>query len=126
LNKALECSKATEEVALEWAQKANEITEGLHKEVEVERQSSHALGAQVELLTKRLEEAASVGLSAAKVYINALGEFGGVTTSLPSEPSAYGLFSWMKSNFTKLLGLYLRLLIFVRSWPNLAIRMSKA
>ena len=44
----------------------------------------HALGAQVELLTKCLEEATLVGLLAAELYINALGEFGGVTTSLPS------------------------------------------
>lgn len=29
---------------------------------------------------------------------------GGVTSSLPSEPSAYNIFAWMKSNFAKLSG----------------------
>lgn len=104
LSKALEISKATKELALEQAQKANDVAEGMRKEVEAERQSSRALGAQVDLLMKRLEEAMSVGLSIARLYINALGEFGGVTTLLPSEPSAYSLFSWMKSNFAKLPG----------------------
>lgn len=135
LSKALEGSKAIEELALEWAQKANDVVEGLHKEVEAERQSSHALGAQVDLLTKRLEEATPVGLSTAKLYINALGGFGVVTTSLPSKPSAYDLFSWMKSNFAKLLGFVggavdfgalSWLPTFLRYWPNLVVHMSKA
>lgn len=56
----------------------------------------------MDLLTKCLEEAKAVGLSAAELYINALTGFGGVASSLPSDPSAHGIFSWMKSNFAKL------------------------
>jgi hypothetical protein len=55
-------------------------------------------------LTKRVEEATPVGLSITEQYINALDSFGGVTTSPPSKPLAYDLFSWMKSNFAKLPG----------------------
>jgi hypothetical protein len=45
-----------------------------------------------------------VGLSAVGLYINALAVFGGVASSLPSDPSAHDIFSWMKSNFAKLPG----------------------
>jgi hypothetical protein len=62
LSKALDGSKAAEQLALEHAQKANDATTSRSKEVDVERQSSHALGAQVELLTKHLEEAKAIGL----------------------------------------------------------------
>ena len=51
------------------------------------------MGAQVDLLTKRLEEAKAIGLSAIELYVNALGEFGGVASSLLSEPSAYNIFA---------------------------------
>ena len=47
----------------------------------------------MELLTKRLEEVKAIGLSAAELYVNALGEFGRVVSSLPAEPSAYGIFA---------------------------------
>ena len=55
------------------------------------------------MLTKCLEDAKAIGLVAANLYIGALGQFGGVASSLPSDPSAYIIFSWMKSNFAKLL-----------------------
>ena len=54
------------------------------------------------MLTKRLEDAKAVGLATAEVYISALGQFGCVTSSLPPGPSAFSIFSLMKSNFTKL------------------------
>lgn len=77
LNKALEGSKAAEQLALEQAQKATDVIKGLRKEAEAERESSHALAAQVNLLTKRLDEAKALGLLAAELYIDALGEFRG-------------------------------------------------
>ena len=102
LSKALEGAKAAEQLAAERALKAVETTENLHKEVAIERESSMTLGAQVNLLTKRLEDAGAVGLVVAKLYSKALGQFGGVTSSLPTDPSPYNIFSWMKSNFAKL------------------------
>ena len=65
LNRALEGSKAAEQLALDRAKKANEIVDLFHKEVEAERQSSATLGAQVALLTKRLEDTSAVGLAVA-------------------------------------------------------------
>jgi hypothetical protein len=55
------------------------------------------------MLNKRLEDAKAIGLAAARLYTNALSQFGGVTSLLPLDPSAYSVFSWMKSNFAKLL-----------------------
>lgn len=83
LSKALEGLKAAEQLALECAQKDNDAAEGLRKEVDAERQSSHALGAQVDLFTKRLEEAKVIGLSAAELYARALGEFRGLCLLCP-------------------------------------------
>ena len=38
----------------------------------------------------------------AGLYTKALGQFGGVTSPLPSEPSAYNIIAWLKSNFARL------------------------
>jgi hypothetical protein len=61
------------------------------------------LKTQVVLLSKHLEDAKDVGLAAAKLYAGTLEQFGGSTSSLPSKPSAFNIFSWMKANFEKLL-----------------------
>jgi uncharacterized protein YoxC len=60
LDKALAGSKAAEQLVLERAQRVNETAEGLRKEVDVERESSGALVAQVNLLTKRLDEVKAI------------------------------------------------------------------
>jgi hypothetical protein len=36
------------------------------------------------------------------LYTQALGQFGGITSPLPSDPSAYSILAWLKSNFAKL------------------------
>ena len=54
------------------------------------------------MLPKRLEDAKSIGLAVAELYVGALEQLGGSTLSLPSEPSAFNIFSWMKANFLKL------------------------
>lgn len=54
------------------------------------------------MLTKCLEDAKAVGLAAAELYIGALGQFGGTTSSLPPDPSAFSILSWMRANFAKL------------------------
>lgn len=101
LSKALADAKAAEQLAAERAQKANNTANNLRKEADTERQSSAALGTQVNLVTKRLEDVRAVGLAAAELYANALGQFGGVISSVPSDPSAH-IFSWMKYNFANL------------------------
>jgi hypothetical protein len=41
-------------------------------------------------------------LAAAKLYVDALEQFGGSTSSLLEEPSAFNIFSWLKAHFEKL------------------------
>ena len=50
-------------MAAEHALKAIETADNLRKEVDAERESSAALKAQVDMLTKRLEDAKAVGLA---------------------------------------------------------------
>ena len=99
LGKDLAGAKAAKQLAAERVLKANETAENLSKEVDTERESSVALKAQVELLTKHLEDAKAVGLATAEVYVGALGQFGGATSSLPKEPSTLNILAWLKSNF---------------------------
>ena len=54
------------------------------------------------MLTKHLEDTKAVGLAATELYVGALEQFGGSTSSLPSEPSVFNIFFWMKANFLKL------------------------
>ena len=54
------------------------------------------------MLTKRLKDAKAIGLAIAELYMAALKQFEGSMSSLPSEPSAFNIFSWMKANFLKL------------------------
>jgi hypothetical protein len=102
LDKALTSSKAAKELALVWLQKANDAAEGLCIEMDAEKSSSATLIALVELLTKRFDDAKAIGLSTTELYINAMAGFGGITSSLPVDACAFGTFSWMKTNFSKL------------------------
>ena len=80
LEKEIAGSKAMEELALAHVQKAKDTNNNLRKEVEAERSSGAALAAQVSLLTKRLEEATTVSLTAAEMYRIALAGFGRATS----------------------------------------------
>ena len=87
-DKALASAKAAENLALERAQKANKVSKNLRKEIDVERSSSVALLAEVELLKKQLDEAKTLGLSSAEACTTALTGFGKVTSSLLAGASA--------------------------------------
>lgn len=102
LEKYITGSKAAEQLALERALKANNMAEGLRKEIDAEKASSASLVTQIELLNKRFDDPKAAGLEAAKVYIDTLGQFGGVTPPVPDDSSAFDLFAWMKRNFAKL------------------------
>lgn len=102
MEKGLSGSKAAKELALERAQKAKEIAEGLRKEVDTERASSASLLLEVEFVKKPLDETKALGLAAAKAYASVLTGFGRVTSSLSAESSAPGLFTGMSANFAKL------------------------
>ena len=92
LKREVDGAKAAEQMAAERTIKANETVDNLRKEVDAERESSAALKAQVDMLTKHLKDAKSIGLAVAKLYVSALERFGGSTSSLPSEPSAFSIF----------------------------------
>ena len=70
--------------------------------MDAERESGTALKAQVDMLSKRLEDAKSIELATTELYVRALEQFRGSTPPLPSEPSAFNIFSWLKANFMKL------------------------
>ena len=86
-------SKAAEQLAAERALKAIEMADNLHKELDAERESSAALKAQVDMWTKCLEDAKAIGLATAELYAGALEQFRGSTSSMPSEPSVFNIFS---------------------------------
>ncbi|CAD6253235.1 unnamed protein product [Miscanthus lutarioriparius] len=79
LEKEVHSLKATKELSLSWLEKAVASNEGLRKEIEAERSSSQALGAQVELLQKRLEDARAASVAVAELF-----------------------FGWFKENLAKL------------------------
>ena len=83
LSKDLEGAKAAEQLAAERALKALETADNLHKEVDAKRECDASLNAQVDILTKQLENAKVVGLAAVELYVGTLGQFDGVTSSLP-------------------------------------------
>jgi uncharacterized protein YlxW (UPF0749 family) len=72
LNKEVDGAKAAEQLATERALKAIETADNLCREVDAERKSSAALKAQVDILTKRLEDAKATGLAIAELYVGAL------------------------------------------------------
>jgi pyridoxine 5'-phosphate synthase PdxJ len=76
LSKVLEGAKAAEQLAAERALKAVKMAENLRKEMDAKRESSVALKAQVDMLTKHLEDAKAIGLAATELYMGALGQFG--------------------------------------------------
>ena len=90
-------------MATERALKAIEKTDNLRKGVDAERESGVALKARVDMLTRCLEDAKTIRLAMAELYVGAREQFGGSTSSLSSDPLAFSIFSWMKANFLKLL-----------------------
>lgn len=102
LEKTVVGSKAAEELALARLKKAGDTNESLRKEIDAEKALSKALSAQVQLLNKRLDEVRVVRLFAAKTYQSALAGFGGATSTLPADASAYAILSCLKANFAKL------------------------
>ena len=120
LNKEVEGAKVAERLAAERALKAIEAGDNLRREVDAERESGVALKAQVDVLSKRLEDAKSIGLVAAELYVGALEKFGGSTPPLPSEPSAFSIFLWLKANFLKLPN-FVGVLWILELWPPLQI-----
>ena len=58
--------------------------DSLNKEVDAEREFGVAMKAQVDMPTRHLEDAKTVGLVVVELYVGALEQFGGSTSSLSS------------------------------------------
>jgi len=102
LSKEVDGAKADEQLAAKCALKAIEMADNLRKQMDDEREFNAALKEQVDMLSKHLEDTKSIGLAAAELCVGALEQFLGSTSLLPSEPSVFNIFSWMKANFLKL------------------------
>jgi hypothetical protein len=102
LNKQVEDAKSAKAIATERALKANETTGNLQKELNAKKESGLALQQQVALLTERLEATKGLGLATVKMYVAALGQFGGSTSDMPKEPTTFNLLSWLKAHVEKL------------------------
>jgi hypothetical protein len=102
LKKRVEDAKGAEALAIERALKANETTDNLRKELDAKQESNLALQQQVALLMERLEATKGQGLATAKMYVAALGQFGGSMSDMPKELTAFNLLSWLKAHVEKL------------------------
>lgn len=102
MEKEISGYKSAEELLVNRLEKLSTENKGLREDLEAERSSVQALTSQSALLTKRLDDARAAGVFAVEAYQSALARFGGVTSSLPPDASAYGLFSWLKENFLQL------------------------
>jgi hypothetical protein len=54
------------------------------------------------MLSARLKATEELALATAQAYLAVLWEFGGSTSALPEEPSAFNLLSWLKAHVEKL------------------------
>jgi hypothetical protein len=98
----VEDAKGAEALAIEHALKANETIDNLRKELDAKQESDLALQQQVAILPERLEATKGLGLATTKMYVAALGQFGGSMSDMPKEPTAFNLLSWLKAHVEKL------------------------
>jgi hypothetical protein len=84
------------------ARKANEVSDGLRSALEAEKQASTAFQQQASLLSKRLESLEGLALLTAEGYKAAVEGFGGSTSALPEEASAFNLLTWLRVHVEKI------------------------
>lgn len=87
---------ASETSSTERAQKATESCENLRAALEAEKKSNAALLLQVLELQKQMEALEGVALMTAETYKAVVEKYGGSTSALPSEATAFNLLSWLK------------------------------
>jgi hypothetical protein len=102
LKKQVKDAKGAKALATKRAVKANETVDNLWKELNAEKVLGLALQQQVALLTECLEATKGLGLATVKMYVAALGQFGGSTSDMPEEPTDFSLLSWLKAHVEKL------------------------
>jgi hypothetical protein len=95
LEKDVADAVAAKDLAMQKAKKADEISNHLHEELEVERKLAASLWDQL----KEAEVQATVVVG---LYRDALGQFGGSTSSLPGCRDVGVSLAWLKSRISKL------------------------
>jgi len=100
--KETEVSKADLAKATEQARKANELCEGLRRELASEKESAAAVGEQLTLTLRRLDSVKGVLAATVSHYRTAVAEFGGETSAPPEGDNVYALASWLKRHLAKL------------------------
>ena len=95
-------ARDAEALSAEQARRANELVEGLRRELASEKESAAAVGEQLSLMTRHLDSVKGVLASTVGHYRAIVTEFGGKTSTPPEEDSVYTLASWLKRHLAKL------------------------
>jgi chromosome segregation ATPase len=101
LKRQVEEAQMLEVLAMEHASKANVTCDNLLNVLDKEKQSRAALQEQVSLLRKRMEALEGLSLITTETYKAAVEKFGGQTSALLEEASAFNLLKWLKSHVEK-------------------------
>jgi len=88
--------------AAEQARKANDLAEGLRRELTSEKESASAVEQQLSLATRRLDSVKGVLAATIAQYRATVAKFGGETSAPPEEDNAYALASWLRRHLVKL------------------------
>ena len=98
-------ARDVEVLSTEQARRANELAEGLRRELASEKESAAAVGEQLSLTTRHLDSVTGVLAATIGHYRAIVAEFRGETSAPPEEDSIYALASWLKRHLAKLPGL---------------------
>ena len=86
-------ARDAEVLSAEQARRANELAEGLWRELASEKESAAAVGEQLSLTTRRLDSVKGVFAAIVGQYRATVAEFGGETYAALEEDSVYALAS---------------------------------
>jgi L-lysine 2,3-aminomutase len=85
----VEEAQTSEVLVVEHASKVNETSDNLRNALDKEKQSSVALQEQVSLLRKQMQALEEFALITTETYKAVVEKFGGQTSALPEEASAF-------------------------------------
>jgi hypothetical protein len=98
-------ARDVEVLSAEQARRANELAEGLQRELASEKEFAAAVGEQLSLMTRHLDSVKGVLAATIGHYRATVAEFGGETSAPSEEDSVYAIASWLKRHLAKLPGL---------------------
>lgn len=95
-------ARDVEALSTEQARKANELSEGLHRELTAEKESMTMLGQQLSMTTKCLDLVKGVLATIVGQYRVTIAKFEDETSALLEEDSAFTMVTWLKRHLAKL------------------------